>query len=856
MSLLSTQGFSTSAKDSREATATSLKYSDRCLFAVLLMAPLAAGTVHPESWLTLLVLSLGAWLFTLHANIESLRPHPAATLLVILSGMAVLLPLLPLPMPLVALISPEAAEQWTRGLPGTDVYPAWGVLHRAPGPGIYAATRWATATSFLLACCARAHDASFRRKLIKYILIAASVSVTVCLIQTGLHTEKVLGLYEPRVGISAPLRATFLNENHFSAFLGLALVLSAGELFNRRSDNHLPPSLLLIISIVTGAMILILPSRSGIGGAGFGLAAVILLQYKRSGVFSGHRGLRSLGFIAPLVPLLGALSLILKSELGQKDPQTGRGLVLGTTEPRLQSVDEVWQLVNSHPYSGVGISGFLDAFPAVRTTTGSTLAFQPEVLPLKLLSECGLLLGPLLLVLLVVCVLLALRAAHQHRTRIGAAGGLLSLLVHEQADFATHTGGVLLPTIGLLIVSLPPREKPFHRTTQLVTASALAALALSTVPLLQHWDLHDEFEEVLPGSDAEPEQIEQAASRLWTWHPSSFVLAQEVGIRLAAAGAPNTAMNWLNRAMLLAPTHPQPHLMTARLLRGLGASRQALLEYRLALDSSIDSDVRSIFKEVRRNYSDLAALQAIAPPSQPRRIGLFALYALWEADPRAEQFSRYAAEHAPEEPATIYARAKVQLANDKPELALVGATQALRDDDLSLDSRFQLLQILWLTGSREEALQQLEQALKGHEDPPAYTYLVLARWYHHMQAPSLARVALRRVRRGPATTAAQGLILEAQLESDAGDERKALQLLHRAQELDPNQVDAWLKEALLLTKMGEVTEARELARRNHRILQNSSAGRALLDTLQLQPHPDSPPSTLNNSAPLSGEANR
>ena len=855
MSLLSDQGFSTSAKDSDEGIHTSLKYSDRCLFGVLVIAPLVAGTVHPESWLALLALSLGAWLFTLHANVESLRPPPIVTSIVILSGIAVLLPLLPLPISLVALLSPEAAEQWTRGIPGEDLNPTWGVLHRAPGPGTYAATMWATATTFLLACCARAHDERFCRKITNYLLIAALVTVTACLIQTGLQSENVLGLYEPRVGISKPLRATFLNENHFSAFLGLALVLSASELFNRQ-QNSLPAPLLLLLSIVSGAMILMLPSYSGIGGASIGLATVILLQYRKSGVFSGRRVLRGLGFLVPLLPLLGALSLIVKSELSHKDPQTGRGLGLGATEPRLQSIDEIWQLVTSHPYSGVGISGFLDAYPAVRTSAGSTLAFQPEVLPLKLLSECGLLLGPLLMLLLVGCVFLALRASQHYPTRIGAAGALFSLLVHEQADFATHTGGVLLPAIGLLVVSLPPRTMPFNRTSQLLTASALATLALSTVPVLQHWDLHDEFEDVLPGPDAEPREIEEAASQIWAWHPSSFVLAQEVGLRLAAAGAPNRAMSWLNRAMLLAPTHPQPHLMTARLLRGLGAERQALLEYRIALDSSLDGDLRTIFAEVRRNYSDVAAIQTIAPPDQPRRIALFALYALWDHDPRVEELSNYAAEHAPEEPATIFVRAKVQLADGKPEVALAEATQALQDNDLSFSSRYQLLQILWLAGSRQEALQQLRQMLETQEDPPAYTYLVLARWHHQMQEAPLARIALRRVRRGPTATAAQGLVLEAQLESDVGDERKALRLLHRAQELAPNQVDAWLREVLLLTKMGEIAEARELAERNQRRLQHSSAGRALLDTLQIRPPSASPTSTLERSAPLSRGAKR
>jgi len=818
--------------DQTEGTNSSRRLSDVCICSVLIIAPLAVGTVNPGSWALLLVLSLAGWILALRGGSYGEIPHPLVTALVLLSGLAVLIPLLPLPPTLLEYISPHAAEQWARGLPGSEEAVRWGPWHRAPGPGSYALLRWCAAVSFLFACATRAAEARWRERVLLWVLVSGGIAIAACLLQTALELEDVLGIYEPRVGMARPLRATFLNENHWAGFLGMMLTLAVGELL-RGHHGVGKAALLTLLAGTSGVMLLITPSHSGVLGAAAGLVAVTLLRLKISDVWRGRPVLRGVTFLVAVAPIPAAVSMFLREEATKLSPVSGIGLPILSDEERFVWMADTWDLVKAHPWTGVGVGGFLDAFPGFRASPGRRLAYQPEMLPFKLLSEDGLLLGGLLLLLIFAIVLVALWKASDHPELIGAAAALCSLLVHEQADFATHTGGVLMPALVLLLLCLPPTGALLRRRYHLATATLLAALALLVAPSMHHWNLQDDLDRAGVGDQSTAGDLEAVAGELWAYHPSSFVLAQELGRRFAEVGDTSKAMSWLNRAMVLAPGHPDPHLMTARLLRGLGARSQALIEYRLALEGDWDHAATPLFKEVLRAYSGLEPLQRIVPPGQPDALGLFAQLAIWEKDPRAVALAELAYERRPEDPRAISVRASTLVSSGRHEQARDLILTALSTITMGPAIRYLLLRMLWNAGEHQIALEQLSTMLSGEHGLRPGTHLTLAQWRHEMNQPELARISLRQARRGTPETISKSLLIEAAIESRAGDVDLALGLVRRAQSIAPNLSTPWVVEARLLAESRQTQQALETARKNSERIAASPEGRALLKRLEI-----------------------
>jgi thioredoxin-like negative regulator of GroEL len=79
-------------------------------------------------------------------------------------------------------------------------------------------------------------------------------------------------------------------------------------------------------------------------------------------------------------------------------------------------------------------------------------------------------------------------------------------------------------------------------------------------------------------------------------------------------------MTWLNRAMLLFPTHPTPHLIAASVLASSGHKQQALLEYRTAIATAANG--RDVLAMVASRYPAIDDLIAVTPRTVAFRIGL------------------------------------------------------------------------------------------------------------------------------------------------------------------------------------------------------------------------------------------
>jgi len=340
-----------------------------------------------------------------------------------------------------------------------------------------------------------------------------------------------------------------------------------------------------------------------------------------------------------------------------------------------------------------------------------------------------------------------------------------------------------------------------------------------------------------------PDEMNRTAAELWRWHPSSFVLAQELARRFADQGQAGEAMAWINRAMQLAPHHPYPHLMAARLLRSLGADDQALIEYRLTLESDWHYAAQPIYREVAKNYPELDALKRLAPSDQADALSLFAQIALWDRDPRAAQLARLAYEQSPEYPRAVSVQAQALLSQKHLEARAL-ALDALQRLSMGPAIRAQLIVVLWQSGEQTMALDLLVRHLASTSGANPALYLRLADWHRLSKTPDLARVALRHARRdGGPDVIARSLVLEATLEQEQGAIAAALGLIRRAQDEYPESSYAWVEEVRILLAQGDRALALEQAMRHRKRLAQSPEGQALLS--QLQPGDTTRPETAN-----------
>ncbi|MCZ7684784.1 MAG: hypothetical protein M5U28_40815 [Sandaracinaceae bacterium] len=195
----------------------------------------------------------------------------------------------------------------------------------------------------------------------------------------------------------------------------------------------------------------------------------------------------------------------------------------------------------------------------------------------------------LLIAVLVLAVVRGIATAHTW-SRLGAAAGIVAIVVHDLVDFALEMVGVAVVASALLAAVIAPRRSSRARPRREVRAWVAAALAgsatvVAVVTLGWRIDgesvfaLQDELTASMRAGDREA--FHETLVRAIRLHPAepAFPL---LGGAEATRHDDDAAIAWLNRAMLRAPGWSSPHLETARYLARRGRSTQAFLELRAA----------------------------------------------------------------------------------------------------------------------------------------------------------------------------------------------------------------------------------------------------------------------------------
>jgi len=299
------------------------------------------------------------------------------------------------------------------------------------------------------------------------------------------------------------------------------------------------------------------------------------------------------------------------------------------------------------------------------------------------------------------------------------------------------------------------------------------------------------------------------------------LLAAGHEVRQARRGKAAAPLPWVNRALELFPRSYDAHLLAARWLAWAGHHRQAILEYRLAIDAR-PAQTDRLLHDMARRWPDFERLRDVARDREAR-------LARWDLL------------------ATILDREETRVEAERADLALLGVDPSHRQalsrrawralEQGRLETALQRADALravdpgrgWHVRGRvhlrqdrpREAARALERATKA--DPhEAGAWLDLARAAFANDDADRGLAAVERARLAASGEAGAvgveirgGAILE-----NAGQEAAAIRAYQRATTIDRTNLPAWRR----LLRLAERHGRRDIAARARRALREQGSG--------------------------------
>ena len=461
------------------------------LIALLLLAPLPLGSVHPGA-----VLVVTAWIAVLSwlvlpwgaagpaasaeapaavlggAHLEASAAHRAAGpttrtrrtwtgsrawgwvcagLLVVAAAQV-----LPLPAGLVRALSPAAAR--LRETLPLGPAPSWMTLSvHSEATGSALALLGAVLAAFLVAAKLGSREGAARR------ILAAIFGAG--LFQAVYGSAEYLSGHQhifatPKRFYTDSATGTYVNQNHFAGALEMALLVGLGFVLCQASgggagrggdgpagwrarliaafdERRAVAAAWMVALAVTGLGLVFSYSRAGIAAASIAGAGVLIVHAMRA---------RDRRWIAPAVVLDGGLLALVTL--------AGWDRTLADLERQLQPITlnqsrvRVWRdclrIVADYPIFGTGLGTFADIYPAYRHENIQLIYDAAHNDYLQLAVEAGAV-GVLAGLVALGLYLIVLRRALARASRrdaplwLGAAGGVAALLLHELVDFNLHS---------------------------------------------------------------------------------------------------------------------------------------------------------------------------------------------------------------------------------------------------------------------------------------------------------------------------------------------------------------------------------------------------------------------------------
>ncbi len=411
--------------------------------------------------------------------------------------------------------------------------------------------------------------------------VVATAAVVIGIAHKLVGVSKIYGLVAstPRTLLIGP----FVNANHTAELLELGAFTCLACSFQRPTMLN-RVSWLIGTALCAGGTAATL-SRGGIAALGAGVLVFVTLRHFAHDDGSPKRwrttligGALLLGLLALGAAALGADQLIDRFNSGAI-----------TSDVRFRVWRDSWRVLQAHPF-GIGRGAFDRVYPIYRTVTAPfSLRFAfVENEPLQLLIDCGWLLCGLLFLGFGLVAWDLFRYARRDRIEAALLAGLFAVLVHNLVDFGFETPGILLPFLAILATVLGRARAPSARVPVWARWGAIglagAGCLIGIASILR--PSSDDFDAQLRRVRS-PAEKKQILTRARAAHPVDYfyVLAYASLEPLRGPpGQPSPRLHALNQALMLCPGCEAVHLEVGENLWALGMRRQALLEYRSAVE--------------------------------------------------------------------------------------------------------------------------------------------------------------------------------------------------------------------------------------------------------------------------------
>jgi O-antigen ligase len=430
------------------------------------------------------------------------------------------------------------------------------------------------------------------------LLGAVAITCGIAAIVTGVHTllsaDALYGIYEPMHLHDAPVFGPLLNPNHLGGLMAIGAVLAVGLAFYERQPTQ---ARVLWLVIATGCTIVAAASLSRGAIIGLVIGVVVCAALLVAGRLE-HRRRRSWRNDVPIALVIGlGVALALYASAGNVADQLQDTSLTELSRP--VSKYEAWKsslrLVRESPWVGVGRGATEATLTRVHPASAYFTFSHLENEYLTTIVEWGIPGAFLLALAFAWCVTRTLRRWRDGPLAAGAIGALTAILFQSSVDFGIELLGIAVPaTIIASTVQLVPLRPSSHPLRDRASRSALVLALLCCAGVLvlpMTRSIAEDHDAILAMKDPQLPSIRASIER----HPLDyygFGIAADVQSRAGDIHA----VEYLNQALALHPTHPGLHRLAARMLIGNKRYAQAAVEYALAMNA--DAAPRALLNEI------------------------------------------------------------------------------------------------------------------------------------------------------------------------------------------------------------------------------------------------------------------
>ena len=446
------------------------------------------------------------------------------------------------------------------------------------------------------------------------------LTALVCGLHALVDTRLLYGVYEP-LHADPRVLGPLLNDNQLGCLMALGAVVSGGLVMYRRQKAWMRVAWIVIATGCAVTALMTLSRGAAIAlGSGTVVLVTALVGQRLTRDTTRRKGRLGTGAIQIGVVAICAVVVMIYASSGGVTKQLEGTHFSEVENPR--SKFAAWrtaaQLIEESPWAGWGRGAFEAAFTRVHPTSGLATFSYLENEYLQTVVDWGI---PGALLLAIAGIWLATRMISRWRGGPLAAAGLAGITVvalQSNVDFGVEFLGLAIPTtIVAATLTYVPLRQPGRRALRIARALRLAhaiAIFVGVAVLLSAatTSIVEDHDDTMDPLTLTPQQLHDPLER----HPLDYRGYLLDAVVLTRNHQIEQAIDVLNHALRLHPTHPGLHLFLGEILRESGNLDQATVEYASALRSS--PDPTPVIEEIVQRLPTAQLIAQSIPPDYYR----------------------------------------------------------------------------------------------------------------------------------------------------------------------------------------------------------------------------------------------